>query len=115
MEFIVKNWYVFIAFISSMIIIDIFIYRFFKQPTTKQVESVKKWLLYAVTKAEKELGANTGQLKLHTVYDLFLNRFSLTFAVFAVCERRRFFMENFEVILSDIIEMIKKGEIAIAD
>ena len=50
-------------------------YRFFQQPTEEQVASVKSWLLWAVTEAEKNLGHGTGRLKLRQVYDLFVQRF----------------------------------------
>lgn len=33
------------------------------------------WLRWAVSEAEKELGSGTGQLKLHKVYDMFLEKF----------------------------------------
>lgn len=36
-----------------------------------------EWLLYAVTEAEKSLGAGTGQLKLRQVYDWFTDKFSV--------------------------------------
>ena len=35
------------------------------------------WLKYGVSLAEKELGSGTGQLKLHTVYDMFIERFPI--------------------------------------
>lgn len=35
-------------------------------------ESVKEWLLYAVSMAEKSLGGGTGKLKLKYVYDSFV-------------------------------------------
>lgn len=34
-----------------------------------------EWLKYAVAYAEQELGSGTGQLKLRTVYDLFIDKF----------------------------------------
>ena len=45
--------------------------------------------LYAVTKAEKELGAGTGKLKLRYVYDMFVARFEwlakvITFDMFSM-------------------------------
>lgn len=57
--------------------------------TKKQQEKVTQWLLWAVCEAEKQLGSDTGQLKLAMVYDLFLSRFpkvakSMSFAVFSV-------------------------------
>lgn len=33
------------------------------------------WLRYGVSLAEKDLGSGTGQLKLHKVYDMFVERF----------------------------------------
>lgn len=42
---------------------------------TKQTEKMQKWLLLAVTTAEKELQSQTGRLKLEVVYDMFKERF----------------------------------------
>ena len=65
------------------IIISIFIacfvgysaYVFLNRPTNTQIGQIKEWLLYAVAKAEKELGSGTGQLKLRMVYDMFITKF----------------------------------------
>jgi len=35
----------------------------------------KEWLKWAVCVAEEELGSGTGQLKLHYVYDMFVEKF----------------------------------------
>lgn len=35
----------------------------------------KEWIKYAVCVAEEELGSGTGQLKLHMVYDMFVEKF----------------------------------------
>ena len=58
-------------------------------PSDKQLNKVREWLLYAVTKAEKELGAGTGKLKLRYVYDMFVARFEwlakvITFDMFSM-------------------------------
>lgn len=37
--------------------------------------TIKEWFLYAVTTAEKRLGAGTGQKKLKMVYGMFIERF----------------------------------------
>jgi hypothetical protein len=42
-----------------------------------QKKNIKEWLLYAVIKAEKELGSNTGKIKLRQVYDEFIKTFPL--------------------------------------
>lgn len=51
-------------------------------------QKVKNWLVYAVTLAESELGSGTGQLKLRSVYNMFVMRFPklsmiITFARFS--------------------------------
>ena len=51
------------------------VYVFVKRPHTEQLKSVKEWMLFAVTKAEKELGSGTGKLKLRYVYDMFIAKF----------------------------------------
>lgn len=78
MDFIINYWYVIVGILAVLIAVGITIYKFAGLPTKAQVEKIKKWLLYAVTKAETELGANTGKLKLHTVYDLFIAKFPTT-------------------------------------
>lgn len=40
-----------------------------------QKKNIKEWLLYAVIKAEKELGSKTGKIKLRQVYDEFIRTF----------------------------------------
>lgn len=75
MEFITENW--------SLIVIVLFVlaaaFAYIKNVTLKSAEEqialVKKWLLWAVTQAEKELGGGTGKLKLTSVYDMFVQRF----------------------------------------
>ena len=42
-----------------------------------QRKNIKEWLLYAVIKAEKELGSNTGKIKLRQVFDEFIKAFPL--------------------------------------
>lgn len=75
MEFIINYWWIFIIIIALGGIIAWAIYNFSKKPLTEQINSVKEWLLYAVTEAEKELGSGTGQIKLRYVYDMFLVTF----------------------------------------
>ena len=50
-------------------------YVFLNMPTNVQLNQIQEWLIYAVSKAEKELGSGTGQLKLRYVYDMFIARF----------------------------------------
>ncbi len=75
MKFLLENWYLILIAVVVLAFIITAIVVFFKMPRKKQVEVIKKWLLYAVIKAEKELGSGTGQLKLRYVYDMFIERF----------------------------------------
>lgn len=75
MNFIVNNWELIAAILSIIIVTTVSVYKFFKKNKTDRLEDVKKWLLLAVTNAEKELGSGTGQLKLRSVYDEFVSKF----------------------------------------
>ena len=74
-EFIHEYWYLVIAIIAIISMASITIYNWFKLPDNEQIEQVKQWLLYAVAKAEKELGSGTGQIKLRYVYNMFIAKF----------------------------------------
>lgn len=75
MDFIVENWYILVGLLAMVAAVVIYIVRFFKKPTEKQLESIKEWLLWATTEAEKRFGSGTGKLKLRYVYDLFAETF----------------------------------------
>lgn len=76
MEFIVNYWPLLLVILAALVGVGYFIYAFVKMPSSKQIQKVKEWLLYAVTAAEKELGSGTGQIKLRYVYDMFIAKFS---------------------------------------
>lgn len=78
LDFILSNWYIIVAAAVIAAVITIYVYRFAGLPTVEQLAKVREWLLWAVTTAEAELGGGTGQLKLRTVYDLFIQRFPAT-------------------------------------
>ena len=63
-------------YIISILIILLFITGiiFF---VINQRKNIKEWLLYAVIKAEKELGSKTGKIKLRQVYNEFINTFPI--------------------------------------
>ena len=73
--FIKEYWFLIIVAIAVISAIAIKVYTWFKQPTSDQLKNVKEWLLYAVAKAERELGSGTGQLKLRYVYNMFVEKF----------------------------------------
>ena len=78
MEFVMNYWYIIVGIIAVLIVAGFAVYKFAGLPTKSQVAKIKEWLLFAVTKAEQELGEKTGQLKLRTVYDLFVSKFPTT-------------------------------------
>lgn len=46
-----------------------------------QKAKIMEWLKFAVIEAEKYLGGGTGQLKLRTVYDWFIEQFPIVAAI----------------------------------
>jgi len=71
-------------------------------PSDKQLNKVREWLLYAVTKAEKELGGGTGQIKLRYVYDMFVARFTWLARVIS--------FEAFSMMVDEALERMKTGD-----
>lgn len=52
MKYIVENWFVIVGLIAVLAAGGYAIYVFVKMPSDKQLNKVREWLLYAVTKAE---------------------------------------------------------------
>lgn len=75
MDFLIDNWYIIAAGIAIVVAGFIAIRHYWGLPTAQQLAAIKEWLLWAVTKAEAELGGGTGQLKLRYVYDMFVGQF----------------------------------------
>jgi len=75
LNFFIQNWALIIAVIALIGVVIWAIIQFVQLPTKNQLAKVQEWLLWAVTKAEGELGEKTGQLKLRYVYDMFVAKF----------------------------------------
>ena len=75
MEFLETNWLSLVIVLIILVAVAYCVYFFIKRPTSEQIKSIKEWLLWAVTEAEKNLGSGTGQLKLRYVYNMFIERF----------------------------------------
>lgn len=75
MNWVINNWAVFIGLLAVACELIWAFFRFFRKPSDKQIENVKEWLKLAVVEAEKQLGNNTGQLKLRVVYDRAVTKF----------------------------------------
>lgn len=106
LEFMYNYWYLIIAGIAIVSVVSIKVYNWLKQPNNKQMEQVKQWLLYAVAKAEKELGSGTGQLKLRYVYNMFIAKFP-AIALFLSFET---FTEMVNKALDELEELIENNE-----
>ena len=96
MKFITENWFVIVALAAMGGSIGYAIYTFCKMPSEKQLNKVREWLLYAVTTAEKELGAGTGKIKLRYVYDMFVARFDWLAKVDDALEQMKAMLEENE-------------------
>ena len=75
MKIAIECWALGVLGVCVLVVLALNIKDFFYLPRKEQIKKVKEWLLYAVTIAEKELGAGTGALKLRYVYDLFISKF----------------------------------------
>lgn len=103
-----ENVMIYIVSILGVTVLGVLIYEFFQLSKERQIEIVKEWLLLAVIKAEKELGAKTGQIKLRFVYDMFLAKFKwlsyvISFESFSdlvdeALDKMRFMLTNNEAV-----------------
>ena len=100
MKYIVENWFVIVGLIAVLAAGGYAVYVFVKMPSDKQLNKVREWLLYAVTKAEKEMGGGTGQIKLRYVYDMFVARFAWLARVIS--------FEAFSMMVDEALEKMKK-------
>ena len=100
MKYIVENWFVIVGLIAVCAAGGYAVYVFVRMPSDKQLNKVREWLLYAVTKAEKELRGGTGQIKLRYVYDMFVARFAWLARVIS--------FEAFSMMVDEALERMKK-------
>lgn len=100
MEFIIQNWWLAILIFAAICVAGYFLYTFIKMPKSSQLKKLKEWLLYAVAKAEKELGGGTGKLKLRYVYDMFILRFDLLADVIS--------FEAFSLLVDEVLEEFRE-------
>ena len=71
MNWLVENWYLIVAAVALVGAAATVAYRFLGQPSEKQKEKIKEWLIWACIEAERGLQSGTGQLKLREVWNLF--------------------------------------------
>lgn len=99
MKFFIDNWFLLVSVVAVLTSVGVSIYGFYKKPTTEQLQSVKEWLLFAVTEAERYLGGGTGQLKLRFVYDMFIEKFPHTSCLIS--------FESFSGLVDEALERMK--------
>ena len=75
MKFLVDNWSLLVVIGAMVGCAFYYVKKFAKLPSEVQLDTVRKWLLYAVLRAEKEMGAGTGKAKLHYTFNMFVERF----------------------------------------
>lgn len=75
MDWLLDNWPAILGLIAVIGSATILIVDFIRTPRASQIAKVKEWLIYAVIKAEKDLGSGTGEIKLRYVYNMFLKVF----------------------------------------
>lgn len=115
-NYLIQDWVLVVAAGALIGVCVWAVIQFFKQPTSKQVAKVQEWLLWAVTKAEAELGSGTGQLKLRYVYDMFIEKFpavskALSFNCFSMMVDKA--LEKMKEILNQnkaAVKLVETGE-----
>lgn len=75
MNWLADNWYAVVVTIVAIAALGYSIYAFLQLSPEQQKEKVRQWLIWAVIRAEAELGGGTGQLKLRKVYEMFIVAF----------------------------------------
>lgn len=71
MDWLANNWYYIVFCVVAAVVV---VYGCMSG-------QAKEWLKWAVCYAEEQLGSGTGQLKLHMVYDMFIEKFPALAAV----------------------------------
>jgi hypothetical protein len=99
-NWIADNWYLFIGGLIILAALISFIIAFIKLPLPEKFKKIRQWLLYAVIEAEKQLGSETGQLKLRLVYNWFIDKFKFV-AIFLS-------FEKFSQLVDDALDEMRK-------
>ncbi len=90
----------FLIIAAAILFVAGFGYWFYRLGKEKQIALVKEWILWACIQAEKELGSNTGQIKLRHVYDMFLERFKFLSRIIT--------FEQFSQLVDEALDTMRK-------
>lgn len=115
MEWIIENWFVVVSVLALLATVALTIVGFVKLPKTLKSERFKRWLLNAVTEAEKEMGSGTGELKLLSVYNRFIERYPVLSIIIPFKSFKKMVddsLKQMRILLAndEIKEYIEKGE-----
>ena len=97
---IVENWYVIVGVVAVIAVAAVGVYKFYKLPTSKQIEKIENWLLYACIESEKALGSGTGNIKLRMVYDGFISKFKFLSTILS--------FEQFSTLVDEALKQMKE-------
>lgn len=112
MKLLVENWSLIVALGAAIAIAVIRVRNYLKMSKAEQEAAIQKhkddlikgvndWLLRGVTEAEKELGAETGKLKLRAVYERAIELFGSEIAEI-------FTLEQFDELVQKPLEELRK-------
>lgn len=82
------------VFIALLVVFAFIAVKYFGE------QKVKNWLVWAVSVAESELGSGTGQLKLRSVYNMFVQRFPKLSLIIT--------FNKFSALVDDALEIMRK-------
>lgn len=105
-NWIIENWYFILTALVMVGMAGAVVFNFFSRPSKEQVNAIKKWLLFAVMEAERQMGGGTGQLKLRNVYDMFVGKFPAA-AMFISFDT---FSSWVDAALDEMKEMLKEND-----
>ena len=105
-EWIIANMGSIIVIFCLLCAAGMAIYKFIMLGKEQQIKKIKEWLLFAVVQAEKELGNNTGQLKLRMVYGQFIDKFKIMSLILTFEE----FSEMVDETLESMREMLTNNQ-----
>ena len=107
-EFLMETWPVVIGIAAVLVAAVIGVMKFAELPTEEQISKIKVLLIKWVIDAERDLGSGTGQLKLRTVYDIFVKQFP----VIARVIKFKTFSNWVDDALDEMKKMLKNEKIA---
>lgn len=99
-EYLITNWTTITAILAVVVVFGGSVFAFVKSPRVVKTKRFRTWLLYVVTEAEREMGEDTGELKLLKAYEEFVKRFPI-FSLFVS-------FDSFKLTVDESLKQMKK-------